>query len=241
MSLISVNVAGHGRVLNLFIKRSVLHTLGHLFSNGYPSDLFKDIAPPRDRSLIHISELTGCALKLWLQLREQIPAGFVTMPMAIGTSLHELTQGIVTALTPDVEVEVPVSYEPDYPVIGQADLVDREYVIDLKFLSDWGFKSYSSTSAKSFAYKIQVLAYAKALNKPLANVFIVNRGTLAFKAQTYIVKQHEDQIDFYLYRAKTIYELETEPDKGHSDGNNFECRYCPFRGRCWSNEGEPEE
>ena len=98
----------------MFIKRSALHALGHLFSNGYPADIIEET--PRDQSLIHISELTGCALKLWLNLKEHAPvSAYTSMPMAIGKTLHELTQSILKAIDPEIGVEVPVSYLPAYP------------------------------------------------------------------------------------------------------------------------------
>ena len=209
----------------MFIKRSALHTLANIFSNGIPTE-----NEERDLTLIHISELTNCALRLWLNLQEQVPSGFITMPMMIGTALHNMTQSIVCQMQSNVEVEVPISYLPEYPVIGQADIVDENYVIDLKFVSSWGYKNYMEKGNN--AYKIQVLTYAYKLGKKFAAIFIVERGTLNFKAQMYIVDEHEPEILRFLDRARDIYESKEPPERDYSVPDK-ECNFCPYKERCW--------
>lgn len=208
------------------INRGLLHTLGHLFATG----INLGIDEYRDYSKIHISQLTACQRQIWLQLNESLPPTLTTMPLIIGSALHGITQNLTQQLV-NCYAEVPVSLEPEYPVIGAADLVDDDYVIDLKFVGDYGYRKYLEKGSQ--AYKIQVLTYAYGLSRKFAAIFMVNRGTLLFKAQMYIVDQHIDQIKYYLTRAANIYYSDHMPARDHSDPNDSECRWCPFKERCW--------
>ena len=208
--------------------RGALHELGAMFSNGV--ETFS--STPRDHTRIHISELTACQRKLWLQLRNpRLALEHTSMPQIIGSALHGLTESLITSAHSNIKSEVKVSFEPEYPVIGAADLVDNDTVIDLKFVGDYGYRTFAATG--NLAYKIQVLTYAYGLDKPLAAIFMVNRGTLQFKSQLYIVNRHIEEIEQYLTRAKKIYHKEDLPQRDHLDSNNFECRYCLFKEACW--------
>lgn len=210
-------------------SRGMLHHLGQLFSKGTLEE------SDRDYSQIHISEITGCARRLWLQLQKG-RSGLqpVSMPMHIGTALHELTQAKIIATNPHIQAEVPVDFRPTYPVIGSADLVDDEYVIDLKFLSSWGYRIFGAMKGGNLAYKVQVLTYAYGLERAFASIFLVDRGTLSFKAQSFIVKHNLETIKYYLERAKIIYEADYLPDRDHETANNKECGWCPFKESCWN-------
>lgn len=206
-----------------------LQLLSNLFANGIVQE------NDRDNSRIHISEITGCARKLWYKTRPETPNKKSNQQMAliIGTALHGLTENIVTQMNHDslIETEVPCSFEPEYPVIGAADIVDTDSVIDLKFLSSWNYSQKSKVT--DLAYKIQVLLYGLALKKSKAYLFLVDRGNLAFTAQYFNVDKHKDELYGYLDRAKEIFNSPSIPDRAYSDRQNFECNYCPFLVECW--------
>ncbi len=215
-----------------FFKRSILHHLHNIFSQEFYEQ------NTRDRSKIHIPEITGCSRKLWLNLRmPDQTINMVSMAMKVGTQLHVLTQEILQDLNliTKEQTEVPVIFN-DYPVIGSADVVSGDYVVDLKFQSSWSFDHPFSES--THAYKMQVLLYAYGLGKKFGTVFAVNRGTLGFKAVTYMTEKHIHEIRKYLNRAKEIYESETMPHREHQTPDNFECRYCPHKSACWESFDE---
>jgi CRISPR/Cas system-associated exonuclease Cas4 (RecB family) len=207
-------------------NRSTLYHLSQLFSKGISQE------HERDKSRIHISEITSCGRKLYWNLQEpDVKLQDTTMPLIIGSALHNLIEALIQQLS-DCNIEVPVTYLPDYPVIGNADIVDANSVIDLKFLGDWGFQKYLEHGNQ--AYKLQVLLYAYKLKKPFGIVFAVNRGNLQYKSNLYIVKEHLNEIESYLKRAETIFHQVTTPEKDHDTSDNLECNWCPFKERCWS-------
>lgn len=206
-------------------ERNALHQLSHLFSLGVP------VQQERDNQYIHISKITRCAKRLWKQTHEENDSPPVaTIQQLVGIGLHGMIENLIEEIMGNsVETEVPVNFLPSYPVIGTADIVDRLHVIDLKFLGDYGFQNWLKYGIE--AYKIQVLLYAKALNRPFATLFVVNRKDLSYKVQIYIVKNHENTLDDYLKRAKWIME-ETECPPPY-DTVKYECKYCPYYTECW--------
>lgn len=208
-----------------------IRTLASFFSNGVNS------INDRDQSVIHISSITGCQKRLWKTLEKNKPSfngeeyTNYTMPSLFGQAMHGLFEFLIKdCLAGHVETEVGVSFQPNYPVIGAADIVDEDSAIDLKFLSSWNFSNQKMNP--SVAYRMQVLLYAYGLDKEYGVLFLVDRGVLNYTTASFKVSEHEADIDFFLNRPKEIYDMEECPEREHESPDNFECRYCPFLMEC---------
>lgn len=191
----------------------------------------KDYIPipgPRDETLVHISSAEKCSRQIAYHLVGQQREVKTTVPAELGTFLHRYIQNHLKEKYRDLlYVEVPVNYQPYYPVIGSADIVTHDTAYDIKTVGtpSWRFIPNSS-------HVLQVLLYAFGLDKEYGTLLYVNRGNLRTEAHTFRVSTRVADIKRELDRFEKIFNS-TELPRRLKDRSDWRCRYCPFAVTCW--------
>ena len=159
--------------------------------------------------------------------------------MEAGSQMHSLLQVMIKQEHPEAVIEAPVNTQPD--VLGYADVVDEESVIDLKTISQYEMKMIDNSSTdianKKKTNWLQVMFYAIELGKPKAR--------LAFYDKNRKIAEWELPVDDY-WKTEVANELKTLREyweKGElppagprafldKDGNSNDCKYCSWKAKC---------
>jgi len=182
------------------------------------NDVFYESSVPKDNE-IWVSELTGCLRESWYKRLVGVRA---TKKMVEGLIAHStLLPFIAERLGCIYEVRVEYSLGK-YVLVGRADIVCDDRVIELKV---------SDSPVIKDEYRLQANAYAYILGKPRYTIVVLSDD---INMKTF--KTSEKLFKVILNRAKTYIryvELSIEPPREESS----RCRYCFFRRVCFSDEG----
>jgi CRISPR/Cas system-associated exonuclease Cas4 (RecB family) len=182
------------------------------------------VTEPRDNTKLHVSSLAYCQQRNAYRLQYPLHDSKVTLNSEMGTTIHRYLQESVRRSMPDVGIEVPVSFEPVFPVIGKADLVTVDTVIDIKSHSPYA-------RVPNAIHYLQVASYCLALNKPMGCLCYVERGCLTPKFVYFNPLAHKNHVELLLQAARAIY---NNKDTAIATPSRSECSYCEFSHICSS-------
>ena len=193
-----------------------------------PTEIAIPAIRPRDNSLVHSSSANRCGRQIAYKLRFPLERSTTSLAADLGTVTHQFLQARVKRWFPDTLIETPVSWLPKYPVIGSADIVCDDGVIDIKTHA-----SYRTPNGDS-AHVLQVVLYALRLGKPKAMVLYVDRGALTQSMTIIDVLGEAESAYAELDRMKGIYDnfLDEMPKPTAMMEGSRECSYCDFREVC---------
>jgi len=155
----------------------------------------------------------------------------------LGNLIHNWVQSQM-----DCEKEVEVKLED---LIGYADLVDEEYVADIKSVSDWAYKYISrpdcDIKAEKYPNWLQVGCYAVILKRPKTKLFFVNtkdiHKTCEFELETLSLV---DDINKELSTLRDYWSAQKLPPAQPRCYGGKECNYCAYMDKCFALEGDKD-
>jgi len=157
-----------------------------------------------------------------------------------GTLFHDFIQGLMTADTAGLGIEVRVE-EDD--VLGYADVVSNDEVIDIKSQHSFAFKYMHEegfdVETDKIDHVMQVSYYAIRLGKPNYRMVYVSKDDLLIEEYSRPVgewvkmKLEEELKTLREYWAnKTIPEAKPRLYKDKKTGKCKECTYCQMKDKC---------
>lgn len=191
--------------------------------------------------LAHPHMAMQCARKIYYQMN--MPAdGKINMPIVSGKLLHAyISLGIANEYE-NVQANVLIDLRPEFPLIGEADLVDDDEVIDLKTTSGNGYYYRKQEDSASLYHIIQTGIYAYALGRPKIGVFYLDRDKFRSIYFQYETEAYMELIHNELIRLAQLTQVTVRPGRYLPDGrkldpfSDWECSYCQFRGPCLKGE-----
>ena len=157
----------------------------------------------------------------------------------VGNLFHDYIQSFY----PAAQIEVEVKAED---IIGYADLVIDDTVIDIKSVAEYAFKYFLAPEFDVNKEKdtncMQVCTYAWLLNKPKASLIFVNIASVSTMEFVLNVDTWKPRIEAELKILRKIWNIQELPpalprvyiDK--KTGKSKECGYCPYLDKCTKQE-----
>jgi len=187
-------------------------------------EIIKEMDKEEHEEGIFITDVTGCLRASYYRkvLGERLPEK-IRFQTLIGKATHEfLIPRLAFRLGGDIEVRT------EYRGIrGRADIVTKDYVIELKTVSNIPTTVYRSHAE-------QLNFYLFALKKEYGYVVYLNRKTGVVRVRE--VKKDEKLLEITLVKAKELKEaIENKiPPKPHVPIRELKtlCSYCPFNSEC---------
>ena len=145
-----------------------------------------------------------------------------------GHIFHDWIQGLLG------EVESEVRCEKD-DVLGYADLVTKDEVIDIKTTHSRGFwymkkKGYDVNKEK-YGNILQVICYAWILGKPKARLVFVSKDDLCINEYGFYTDTWVKELFTELSFLRKMWDFKELP-KAEPRAYKTECTYCNFRDAC---------
>lgn len=207
--------------------------------------LRSDIEPvlpgtPGTPDAVRISHAGKCSRLLWFGMNvngEDTSRQSTSVVMEMGTLIHAVLQREIPKMM-EAEVEVTVDFRPTFPVVGHADVVLDDVVIDYKTCSGNVFSARSNKGPEQNNL-LQVMLYAYGLGKANAGLVYIDRGTL--KMVYFETKVQEEPVLYELNRLTQLYNNAGKdvvpprfaPMYGILDPfKSYPCRYCPMANIC---------
>jgi len=147
----------------------------------------------------------------------------------VGHLFHDFIQGFL----PEHQTEVKVETED---IIGYADIVTEEEVIDIKSQNSRGFwymkkDSYDITKEK-FTNILQVSVYAYLLGKPKTQLIFVSKDDLCAETYGFSMNVWKEKVEKELATLRDWWKKGDLPPAEPRAYGGKECQYCPFRDKC---------
>jgi hypothetical protein len=191
------------------------------------------------------SKLAQCYHRQYLYIKgfqESDPVDLPTLKRFLrGNIIHKYIQNLVV----EKETEVKGVLK-DATLLGYADVVEKDYILDIKTMEDWvfawlrkdGFDVYKEKEAEW----IQVACYGILLGKPKIKLLFVNNADVnqMEEYEDYTANWTEKVLDYVTTLQSYVgnnFEPPCAPRLYVKDGKSLECNYCSFRSLCHARRG----
>ena len=165
-----------------------------------------------------------------------------------GKLFHDFVQHVIAKNDTNIQTEVKVE-EDD--VIGFADIVNGDTVYDLKTVHSGAFHYMKDDISESKKPNIlQVIYYAKMLQKQKATLVFISKDDLCLREYTFMVNERWlgevdgelDDLRYYwgLYQGGALPAADPRAYKD-KNGKCQECKYCAWKTLCDQTEKEEKE
>ncbi len=157
----------------------------------------------------------------------------------VGNIIHDYMQQFF----PSAQREVKILIEDD--IIGFADIVLDNEVVDIKSCRTYEFKTFSKEDYDISVGKttncLQVCSYALFLGKPQARLIFIEKDALDSKEFVLQVKDWKNQIEDELLILRGYWKNGNLPPAAPRAYGGKECSYCNFRDKCETIEKEEKK
>jgi hypothetical protein len=148
---------------------------------------------------------------------------------AVGHLFHDYVQEFFK----DVDVEVKVETDD---ILGYADIVDKDEVIDIKSVNDWAFKYLLDpkfdVSKDKPEHCMQVALYCKLLDKPKGSLLFINTKSLATVQCEVNLTEWIPKVNLELSQLNAYWLVKGVPKAEPRCYAGKECSYCSYLTRC---------
>ena len=155
----------------------------------------------------------------------------------VGNIIHDYMQSFFL----NAQREVMVLDKDD--VIGFADIVLDNEVIDIKSCRSFEFKTFAKEGYDIGVGKttncLQVTSYALFLNKPLARLIFIEKDALDSKEFPLVIADWKERIEDELQILRGQWARQELPQPIPRAYGGKECQYCSFMDKCFKLEGKP--
>jgi len=177
------------------------------------------------------SQLTECPRQLYYQKKYPVePTEYLKGIFTVGHIFHKTIQLLLLRKYPkEYQIEVPVEYkdnETDIVIVGHADIVSDDKVVDIKTVSRLPTDAY-------YKHHLQVNTYAHLLDRQYYGILYVEKNTL--RMQYFEYRTSTELFNYVLGICREVYRcllVEKLPDIKLS---NY-CKWCPYRQLCAENK-----
>ena len=158
----------------------------------------------------------------------------------VGHLFHDFVQSVIVTNDPTIQTEVKVE-EDD--VIGFADIVTEEGVVDIKTVHSGAFHYMKDDISESKKPNIlQVAYYARKLGKGKFSLCFVSKDDLCIKEVAFVLNDRwEKELDWELKTLRLAWMMYPEKltpaiPRAYCDknGKSKECAYCSYKTLCES-------
>jgi len=190
------------------------------------------------------SSLGGCYRKqYWNRLDEpktNLPDARTLRVFKVGNFFHEFIQDLIVKQFPEAKIEQKVESDD---VLGFADIVLENEVIDVKSMHSYGFKyldenGYDIEKEKS-DHVFQVMTYALLLNKEFVRMVYVSKDDLRIAEFPLVLNDwwkmkidNEFKVLSGFWESKELPKAEPRLYFNKTKQKHMECNYCNFRDKC---------
>jgi CRISPR/Cas system-associated exonuclease Cas4 (RecB family) len=155
----------------------------------------------------------------------------------VGNIIHEYMQSFF----PQAQKEVKVEAGDD--VIGFADIVLTDEVVDIKSCRSYEFKllvkpDYDIEVGKT-TNCLQVMSYALMLNKPQGRLIFIEKDALDSTEFVLQTRDWVEKIADELTILRGQWKKDELPAPNPRAYGGKECNYCNFRDKCFTMQGKP--
>lgn len=154
----------------------------------------------------------------------------------VGNIIHSFVQGFF----PNAQREVLVLSGDD--MVGYADIVLPDEVIDIKSCRSYEFKTFAKKDYNiregKFQNCLQVATYALFLNRPRARLIFIEKDALDSKEFVLETKDFEEVIKEELEILRGFWKQDKLPAPLPRAYGGKECGYCSFKNKCEKLEGK---
>jgi len=200
----------------------------------------------RERSgCVSPSKLASCYHRQYLYIKgfqESNPVDLPTLKRFLrGNIIHKYIQNLVTETEIEVKGEIKGA-----TLLGYADVVEDDYVLDIKTMEDWAFSwlrkdGFDVTKDKESEW-IQVACYGLLLGKPkIKLLFVNNKDVNQMEEYEDFTDNWTDKVFDYVETLQSYVgndrEPPCEPRLYKKNGVSVECNYCQFRTLCHTRRG----
>ena len=178
----------------------------------------------------------------WNRKNEPItnPVDVRTLRIFKAASLfHDFVQGLITEHQSEDKVETE-------DILGFADLITEDSVIDIKSEHSrsffWRKKSGYDINKEKLPNILQLMTYAKLLNKPKGVLCIISKDDMCIDEYVFFLDKWQDKVEEELKTLRYYWSKNELPPPqprcyGEKDGKPNECeKYCSFRDKCYELE-----
>ena len=163
-----------------------------------------------------------------------------------GKLFHDFVQGVIVKENPSIKTEVLVAVDDD--IVGYADVVNGETVIDLKTVHSGAFHWMTKEGDISESKKpniLQVMYYTRALGKKQATLCFISKDDLCLQEYTFILNDKwKKELDYELSELRKAWDgfkegqLPKDQPRAYKskDGKFKECGYCSWVTLCGKNK-----
>lgn len=172
------------------------------------------------------SMLNVCDRKMYYSKKYPVePTEYQLGIFTVGHIIHKTIQDLVTD---EFDCEIPVRYDDDLTdvvIVGHADLVSDDKVVDIKTVSRLPNSVYDN-------HHLQVNTYAYLLEKPYYGLLYVEKNTL--QTRYFEFETSENLFNYVLEKCRTVYDC-LITDILPANCPNYLCRFCPYKNYCLEN------
>ena len=176
---------------------------------------------------IYISSLSTCLRKAFYEQFFPVYETKLSKPVFEGTAIHYFIDYLVknygNLLMENIDSEVRVRYIiDDIKLVGRADIVLDDRIIEVKTTSNIPFKPYTS-------HVLQANAYAYILRKKYFEIAYISNDRI----KSFVYETRKDLFDVIVERARilsTAFKTGIAPDREVSQL----CVKCPFYDKCFN-------
>lgn len=147
----------------------------------------------------------------------------------VGKVFHDFVQGFI----PDQETEVLVKQDD---ILGYADIVTKDAVIDLKSQHSRGFwymlKETYNIAEQKYSNWLQVATYAWILKKEKCGLVFISKDDLCIKEYYMPTEKWIPEVEKELKTLRAIWEKDELPKGEPKAYGGKECQYCGYRDKC---------
>jgi len=215
------------------------------------NELSKERSTPRKRSGKFSPSSFGRCIRaqIWnradVQKTDEVEERMLRV-FKVGNLFHEFIQKVIVNNDPTIKTEVKVEEED---VIGFADIVSAESVTDIKTVHSGAFHYMKEDISESKKPNIlQVMYYARMLNKDKATLCFVSKDDLCIKEVAFILnerwqKELDEELktlrfwwDLYQKSAPAIWPKAEPRAYCDKNGKSKECAFCSYKTLCKETE-----
>lgn len=239
---------------------TIPNTIMQVLSNPNGFDDSEHWTNPEFEGMAHVSKSNHCARQVYYSIR--YPQFKPTLPIICGMLVDEYIKSAASQID-DMQTSVKVDFRPEYPIVGEADLVSDNEVCDIKTTSEKGL-TYRIRQGPSHDHVAQVNTYAYGLRKRNCSLLYLSRdkfNSYSFEWETDDTKaiaslerltkiwQTTQLANYIESSASAAMDFEVSHKNGFvlpakingegitlQPGLSWECRYCPYVNKCQKGE-----
>ena len=195
-----------------------------------------------DRNVMRPHNALSCERRMQYEYLYPDKGSPSSLPLIVGQLLHHYLEATVEHI---YATEVKIDLQPMWPIVGSADIVSEDEVLDIKTTNKMGLL-YRIRDGAAPEHIIQTGIYAYALQKPNFTVFYLERDTFKTHWQTFTLAHYVAPIEKELQRLKDLHSYferaaEILPTWKRTitgepiyldPSRSWECKYCPFQQLC---------